>query len=204
MARHQMQRSDEMARAIHNIRIGNTRSQIDQAREDKMLMAGAQATAAMINGTIQAQKSQTQAINDKNRGIMSGAIDSASRGAAALRSAPRPPSSLPKHDLSVDEYGLAPNNIGAGVPSYDKQMNSSVQGGNPDWLKSKAEEADNNQALNMAAAGANIGGYRTPAGAEASDADSDMRAANLQTGKNILDSTEHMGGMMSSLPMRAR
>ncbi len=196
MARYNMQRSEEMARAIHNLRIGNTKGQIDRALMDKIIVTGAQAGLGAVGHVMEGQSSE--ALQEKQRNEQR-----ARAAAGALKSAPLPPSTIPKENYSVDEYGL-PRQMGPGGPGYDKQMNSAVQGGNPDWLKSKAEEADNNQALNMAAAGANIGGYRTPAGAEASDADSDMRAANLQTGKNILDSTEHMGGMMSSLPMRAR
>lgn len=187
-----MQRDAEMARAIQNVRAGNTRYGQNRALEDKMLMGGLQATGAMIGGAMQAQQSQTKDINNKNRSIMSGAIDDATRkaGLARAEAAKPSPDYVPNEAIATEGQH--------NVPSWLQQAQTG-QVSNPDYIKEAAKQASATQDLNLSAAGANIGGYRTPSGADAIDADSDTRAADLQTGQNILKATQHMGSQMGGM-----
>ncbi len=193
-----MVRDANMARAIGVLRAGQSNSQQKQAFLEKAIVGALTAGVGVTGGIIQGQESEALQDRQKRRAAET-------RKAEALKSAPRVPNAPPQENYGNDEYGL-PRQMGPTGPSYSKRMDASVQAGNPDWLKERAKEASDTQGVNIAAAGANIGGYRTPSGADDIDMDSDSRAADIQTGKNIMKATEHMGsqmgGMGMSLPRR--
>ncbi len=184
-----------MARAIATLRAGQSRSQQNQALADKALLAGAQAGIGTVGHVIDATRSEKLQKEQRQRSIMSGAIDDATRKAGLARIEAAKPSPDYVSNAAVETQGAHD------LPSWLSQAQGQPVSG-PDYIKEAAKSASDNQNVNIAAAGANIGGYRTPSGADDIDVDSDGRAADIQTGKNIMKATQHMGGMMGSLARR--
>ncbi len=184
-----------MARAIQTLRRGESIGQQDEAMQRKAAMVGFQAMLGAVGHSIQADGSRKLQEQQKNRSIMSGAIDDATRKAGLARVEAARPSPDYVPNAAVETRGAHD------VPSWLSQAQGQPVNG-PDYIKEAAKSASDNQNLNSAAAGANIGGYRTPGGLDGVDQDSDSRAADIMTGKNIMKATENMGGMMGSLPRR--
>jgi hypothetical protein len=180
--RHAMVHDPNMAQAIKVLRAGGSRSQQNRAMADKALLAagtmGLTAAGGIYSG-IQSEKLQAKNAAKTQAGNIA-AEDAAIRKSAAPYAAGeyKPPAE------GDQRFGQMPSWL------------ETAQGqGDAEAVKLLANQALANQKMNVAAAGANIGGYRTPSGLTDIEDESDVRAADISTAKNMMK----MGGMMNSL-----
>lgn len=184
-----MQKSADMERLINSIREGKTREQQNRDLREKVIFSGGQALATGVGGYLQGRESDAIQEEHRNRTGMARAIDSQTRERNRLL-----------------------------TPAADYVPNTPDSPDDPEWLMSghlPPEQTDLSMATdqhrqdqdgNAAAAGATIGGYRTPSAMDDQDQESDTLAADMNTGKNLMRVGGAMraggaaGGMQRSIP----
>ena len=205
MPRFAPQRSEDMQRAIHALRTGQTRGQKEQAMLDKGIFAVGQ-TGLMLGGAaLQANESDKLQEEQKNRSDQTRNRDNQ----IAMRD-----NDL-RHSKEASVYDDASQVHETGVGGRPPDWLAQSQGDNRDsppgpdpFVQDAAKKAREQQGSNAEAAGASIGGYRTVQGLDDADQQSDVLAADMSTGKNLMKAGGmmtgggEMGGMMSSLPRR--
>jgi len=187
------QRSEEMQRAIHALRNGQTRGQREQAMLDRAIFAGIQGAATGAGALAERYNSDQMHEEQANREQMKRAIENQT----AMRDRDLRTMAESKQYAAADYAGPSPD--ARGIPSWLKEGGEAER---PTNLSLKTDEAKAQLNSNAAAAGASIGGYRTPSGLDAQDAESDTLAGDMNTGKNLMRAGSMMGGMMGSLPRR--
>ena len=182
-----------MAEFIRMLRAGETRGQQRQALMDRAMMVGATAGIGAIGHALEGRES-VRATGERN----------AARAASAQK---------------VSDAGIRQSSEQYAAPDYDPSKASAMghtadvpawltaaQGESPGDIQAQAKEATDTQAMNKAAAGAPIGGIRTPGALDSSGQEADVRAADISTGKNLMNAADTMddthGGMARSLRRR--
>lgn len=209
-----MQKDSNMESAISAIRNGETRGQQNRNLREKIAFTGAQAAMTGISGYLQGRESDQLQEENKNRAKMGNAIQSQTQERDRLLQAPDDYKS--NDDGSTGPEWLRTGKVEHGkdwFPGEPKQdqgpVDLSLPGDHDPFVQDAAKRAREQQGSNVAAAGASIGGYRTVQGLDDADHQSDVLAADMSTGKNLMKAGKMMtggdnelGGMMSTPPRR--
>lgn len=209
-----MQKSADMERLINSIREGKTREQQNRDLREKVIFSGGQALAAGVGGYLQGRESDRLQEENKNRSQMGKAIQSQTQERDRLLRAP-------DDYKSYDDGSTGPGWLRTGKVEHGKDwfpgeprqdqgpVDLSLPGDHDPFVQDAAKRAREQQGSNAEAAGASIGGYRTVQGLDDADQQSDVLAADMSTGKNLMKAGKMMtgggnelGGMMSTPPRR--
>lgn len=184
-----------MADAIKALRAGQTRGQESRALMDRIALVAGTTGVGAIGHMIEARHSENaQAERDASvAGAARKVSDDKIRASSQQYAAP-----------DYDPGRAAAMGHSADVPAWLTQAQGHAE---QPLISDLAKEAQDTQQMNKAAAGAPIGGHRPPAALDAADKDSDVRAADISTGKNLMNSADVMddgtyGGMGRSLRRR--
>lgn len=182
-----MRRSEDMARAIANIRAGNTRGQKNQAFMDRAILTGATATIGAMGHAAEGAESkrmqEDRADEASKRGIMERAISQ-----QTARAGNEARIGKESEQYASADYTGNPETDGRPVPQWLKDDQGASQ--TPYAIPEQASGALASQRLNSSAGDAQFGGYNTAVGlANSADAE----------GKLTRDIARAKGGMMGSL-----
>ncbi len=171
--------SPYMQQLIKDIKEGRTPGQQRRAFNDKVLMGGVQAG---LMGMVGGGNALTSYWHDQDiRKRTAEQKDAANMKAASAAGGARMMTHDDPYDAQGPELDAAKN-----LPSYMKQMDSSVLAGN----------ALADQKLNASAENVPMGGYTTPNGRATHQDDADRLARDIDTSNQMMQT----GGMMNSLP----